>query len=669
MVQPMSTTTPAGFRNDIQGIRAIAVALVVVYHAGIFMPGGFIGVDVFFVVSGFVITRMLLKEFDAHGKISFRNFYLRRIRRLLPALGLMLGATLLLSTFLAAIAAQPIAARTGAAASLFNANTYLHHAGGGGGGYFGLDAEANPFLHTWSLAVEEQFYLVFPALLAIAWALATRFRALHRAVLAAFLTVIGALSFVVSRTMTFHGGKSASFAFYYAPTRAWEFAAGGILALGAVVLSRINTFNAYLLSLLGLACLSWGAWGFDKRTPFPGNAALVPVVGTIFLIAAGESRSRNFITAIIGSRPMQKIGDLSYGWYLWHWPFIVFAFAVFPQVHGARGIAAVLSIIPAALSYTFIESPIRFRKNPAPRRTLLLGATCIVVPLIAAVALNTSHDRVSASSLYAPFSLHEDVLRGCSTPTPMGMREKDNCSWDVKNAKGTAVLIGDSNAGQFTEGFVAGANAASLNAKVATQSSCPFANLRLWDWSKEDTTCSYFVSKTLAYLIELKPQYVVIASASDGYIKQTYFTFRSSDGKIKYTTPEEKALALQEGLIKISNILRYRRIKVIIVHPVPKFAPWTPIGMAPLRILGPKKWMDTSITQADAQAARELAVASEEAAATESKATTLDLFSELCPNDPCSTLNGSEWGYRDHGHISIANSKNLAGTFQRILSQ
>ena len=338
-------------------------------------------------------------------------------------------------------------------------------------------------------------------------------------------------------------------------------------------------------------------------------------------------------------------------------------------MRGARGIAAALSFVPAALSYKLLESPIRFRKNPAPRRTLLLGATCIVVPLIAAVALNTSHDRVSASSLYAPFALHEDVLRGCSTPTPMGMREKDNCSWNVKDAKGTAVLIGDSNAGQFTEGFVAGANAASLNAKVATQSSCPFANLRLWDWSKEDTTCSYFVSKTLAHLIELKPQYVVIASASDSYIKQSYFTFRSSDGKTLYTTPEEKALALQEGLIKIANILRYRSIKVIIVHPVPKFARWTPIGMAPLRILGPKKWMDTSITQADAQAARKLAVESEEIAATESKATTLDLFSELCPNDPCSTVNGSEWSYRDYGHISIAKSKSLAGTFQRILSE
>ena len=300
----MMTISPAGFRNDIQGIRAIAVALVVVYHAGVVLPGGFIGVDVFFVVSGFVITRMLLKEFDAQGKINFRNFYLRRIRRLLPALGLMLAVTLLLSAFLAAIAAQPIAARTGASASLFNANTYLHHVGGGGGGYFGLNAEANPFLHTWSLAVEEQFYLVFPALLAIAWAIATRFRANHRIFLGVFLSAIGILSFAISHTMTFNGGKSASFAFYYAPTRAWEFAAGAILALGAVTLSRINTFNAYLLSELGLAFLAWGAWGFDKRTPFPGNAALVPVVGTMFLIAAGESQSRNFITSFLGSRPM-----------------------------------------------------------------------------------------------------------------------------------------------------------------------------------------------------------------------------------------------------------------------------------------------------------------------------------------------------------------------------
>ncbi len=162
----------ASRRGDIQGLRAVAVVLVVIYHSGIGLPGGYIGVDVFFVISGYVITRMLTAELASSGKLDLKRFYLRRIRRLLPALGLMLSVVMVASVLLGSIGGQQVTARTGAAAALFNANTYL--ARFGQGGYFDVSADVNALLHTWSLAVEEQFYLVFPALVFAAWLVGRR---------------------------------------------------------------------------------------------------------------------------------------------------------------------------------------------------------------------------------------------------------------------------------------------------------------------------------------------------------------------------------------------------------------------------------------------------------------------------------------------------------------
>jgi peptidoglycan/LPS O-acetylase OafA/YrhL len=196
----------AGRRGDIQGLRAVAVLLVVIYHADLGLSGGFVGVDVFFVISGYVITRMLTTELGRTNRVSLGRFYLRRIRRLLPALGLMLTVVMLASSLLSPIGGQQITARTGAAAALFNANTYLIRFGGAG--YFDVDANVNALLHTWSLAVEEQFYFVFPATLFAAWALGRRVTRLGTgATVAVSLGLISGLSFFLSWMLT--AGRSS----------------------------------------------------------------------------------------------------------------------------------------------------------------------------------------------------------------------------------------------------------------------------------------------------------------------------------------------------------------------------------------------------------------------------------------------------------------------------
>ncbi len=406
-----------GYRPDIQGLRGVAVLLVVAYHADTFITGGYVGVDVFFVVSGYVITRLLLTEFESQDRLRFGRFYLRRIRRILPALALTLAVTLVLSIGLTPVRAQQVTARTGAAAALVNANTYLVREGDGGG-YFGAAAESNPLLHTWSLSVEEQFYLIFPALLAGAWALARRFSFGGPRALAGILTAIVVASFPLSILMTNAtvnpSGLGPRIAFYSAPTRAWEFAVGGLLAvLAARGLAVRGRFSAAAMAVVGGMVLALTVVEFDDRTTFPGLAALAPVLATGLLIAAGEVRRQGGAARALAWSPLRWVGDLSYSWYLWHWPLIVFAAAYWPTTPGVKAMAAVASLIAAWLSFRLVENPIRFRKSPQTSRTLALGAACVVVPLIASFALEAGYRVLRDADLFTPFALHADVQRGC----------------------------------------------------------------------------------------------------------------------------------------------------------------------------------------------------------------------------------------------------------------
>lgn len=668
MTSSPTSAAAADFRPDVQGLRAIAVAVVVAYHAGFVLDGGFVGVDAFFVISGFVITRMLLREAGTSGRLDFRSFYLRRIRRILPALAVALSGTLILGILFAPLGAQTTTARTGIAASLVNANSYLTRAGGGGG-YFGVDAAANPLLHTWSLAVEEQFYLVFPALLALAW-FTTRRRGVRPEVASTrLLLIVIAISLGLCILLTGRHldpwGYGRQIGFYAAAPRAWEFAAGAILA--SLPRRRLPTTMATPLAVLGFALLGLTCFAYSDATVFPGAAAILPVVATMLLIAAG-SVNDNPISRALGTRPMRYVGDISYSWYLWHWPCIVFAHALAPHTGWARPAAGLASIIPAAASFTFIENPIRHRKNAPAKRTIALGFICIVTPLVAAGGLFVGHDVLGRSSAVRAFDYHADMKRGCSQTTPLGMRTRGDCEWKIAGATGTAVLIGDSNAGQFTEGFVDAAKASNMNAIVATKSSCPFANLRLWNWSKEDTTCSYFVSKSLAWLVENKPDVVVIASSTDGYVRQPYFTFRNSTLTQSYVTPEEKAAAISDRLTQVLNILRYAGIRAVVVHNVPKFDEWKPIAMPPIKMLGPSSWINKTIRRDVALSNRQLAFDAESKAIQDGKASAIDFFDTLCPSDPCTTHGPAGWTYRDNGHISVAASKRLAGRFTAALT-
>ena len=302
-------------RPDIQGMRAIAVLVVVAFHAGLPVPGGFVGVDTFFVISGFVITAMLNRQWQQSGGIKFGSFYLRRFKRLTPALALMIAVTTVLSVlFLSPLGPQQAAGQTAIGAMMLVANFVIATTTGG---YFTPKADTNPLLHTWSLSVEEQFYLVFPALMLFGWML-TRSRRCSTP-LGPLLIVagIGVLSFALAATSS-DGVSIPGFqrvlGFYSPVTRVWEFAAGALLALVFTLWRPTSGRLCNALGIIGLALVIGSVLGINERTPFPGVWTLLPVTGTMLVILAGTHASGPVFRAL-STRPMVRIGDWSYSIY------------------------------------------------------------------------------------------------------------------------------------------------------------------------------------------------------------------------------------------------------------------------------------------------------------------------------------------------------------------
>ena len=301
-------------RLDVQGLRAIAVLMVIAFHAKLPLPGGFVGVDVFFVISGFVITSMLLREHARSGRIDLKRFYIRRFKRLTPALAVMVVITLVASTLLSSpLGPQQNTALTGLGAIALIANLVIAQTSGG---YFDAPAATNALLHTWSLSVEEQFYLVFPVLLIVS----LRFARRRPWAPAGVVAVVGLVSFVaavagsrgvsVSNSMLL-AALNLILGFYSPVTRAWEFAAGCLLALGGrAVWGRPSRALSGLLGVIGVIGLGISAFAIDDRTPFPGLWTLLPVLATSLVILAGSSR--NLLTRLLGSRILVWVGDLSY---------------------------------------------------------------------------------------------------------------------------------------------------------------------------------------------------------------------------------------------------------------------------------------------------------------------------------------------------------------------
>lgn len=338
------------YRPDVDGLRAIAVTLVVLFHAGLGFTGGFIGVDVFFVISGFLITGLLLKEHDA-GTFSITHFWVRRIRRIIPAASVMVVAVLVASFFFLLPDDFVSTAKSAIAQQVMSSNIYFWR----NIDYFAGPAELKPLLHTWSLSVEEQFYVFYPALFML-------LHRLGRKTLLCVLSIIGLLSFASSLYGVQH---DTSFAFFQLPTRAWELIIGGIVCFLPSP-KRIPSWAIALTSFVCLAMILYTGWCYSSATPFPGAAALPPCFATAIFIYVNSVRVSAPAKAI-SAKPIVAVGLMSYSLYLWHWPLFAFwrGFYGEPETVPALVLLAVSSLI-AYCSWRFIETPLR---RPAPSWT------------------------------------------------------------------------------------------------------------------------------------------------------------------------------------------------------------------------------------------------------------------------------------------------------------
>ena len=406
-------TSTTDFRGDIEGLRAIAVLAVLAYHAKLGpFHGGYIGVDVFFVISGYLITSLLLRDLAASGAKALPTFWARRARRLLPGSFVVLIATLVAGRLVLDPLAQRDLMRDGIAATTFTVNVVFAHRQND---YLAAQLAPSPLLHFWSLALEEQFYIGWPMLLLAATGLRRRFRWFPAVLIGSLLVV----SLLLCIRLTPHHQPAS---FFLLPTRAWELLAGAALAVAGPAVCRIPAAVRAIGGWLGLGTIVVAAWRFSDLTLFPGAMAIVPVAATVLVLTAGTDRLRGGPGALLDRRPMAWIGARSYGIYLWHWPMLVLAAARFGPLTAAQRIGALMLVFGvAALSYRWIENPARRSAwlGARPRRSLALGGALGATGASLAVAMLVLSPSLTGGSAAAAPTLVLPIRAVTTTTNPV----------------------------------------------------------------------------------------------------------------------------------------------------------------------------------------------------------------------------------------------------------
>ncbi len=361
-----ASTSSFKYRPDVDGLRALAVLPVLLFHAHLGCTGGFVGVDVFFVISGFVISSLILKEVAA-GTFSMVNFWERRIRRIMPALSVVVVAVLTAGWLFDLPEDFQTLAKSVMAQALMAANFFFWK----GGNYFDPGVETKPLLHTWSLAVEEQFYLLFPLLLTLV--IRVRPATWRRWILG------GAVVSLILSIVWSYSSHNQRVAFYLLPARAWELLIGALLAIYSGRFSASRPVGE-TCGFAGLGLIAWSVLFYDESTRFPGLAALAPCLGAAMIIASSETRT-SIVGRLLSFKPLVFIGLVSYPLYLWHWPLLVFSKYLFAYElsAGIRILLLLASLLLAVLSWKFFEMPFRHRRWLGARRQIFAFAAIVTV--------------------------------------------------------------------------------------------------------------------------------------------------------------------------------------------------------------------------------------------------------------------------------------------------
>ena len=645
----------AEFRSDIEGLRGISILLVLLFHAGLpWTPGGFIGVDVFFVISGFLITGKLWRESQAAGGLNITRFYAWRIRRLLPAALVAVGLITLVGLLLAAPLNRSEMAADGAASALSLANMRFI----GSVDYFAPTSSPSPFLHFWSLSVEEQFYLVWPALiLFLTWRGGGR----RRVVVALLVAVLA--SFALSLWLT---DASPARAFYLLPTRVWQLGAGGLLAL---LLVAGTSRRAGLIAWLGLVAILFASVVLTPEMPYPGLAALLPTLGAVALLYGGAAPSGPL--RALTSAPLRFLGKISYSLYLWHWPLLVLPVLWLERALSPIEVAAAVaaSIAVAWLSWRFVEQPFRYgaaSRSATSWSAIRIGVAGILVVTLftqgfsAGLAAASSTPQVSPTPSVSPATSpapsdgpialpadltpsltaardDEERLRGDGCLAFERVTTPPDCVYGVKGSAITIALVGDSHASHWFPAIEAIALERGWRLVTFVKVSCSFTTLaqRNLALKRAYRECTTFNEATVARLNQLKPALTIIVNRR---------TFRPINEGI---TPALAGAALGEMVARLPGA-------TVILVDTPDPGRDVPACLSK----HPSDIRACLFTQDDADN-REIGVA-ERVAAEVSGAQLIDLTRSICAAWPCSPVAKSMLIYRDEDHMTETFSRSLA---------
>jgi peptidoglycan/LPS O-acetylase OafA/YrhL len=692
------------FRPDIEGLRAVAVLGVVLFHAEVpGVGGGFVGVDVFFVISGFLITGLLWREANTTGSVGLRRFYGARARRLLPASAAVGVVTMVASVLLLPPLQVPGVMWDGITSALYVGNYWFIMRGVD---YFASHKALSPFQHYWSLGVEEQFYLVWPALIiGTAW-LIRRVRRRTRADATSsqrpylvVLVLVATMSLALSLAAT---PLAPPVAFFSLPTRAWQLAVGGLLALTVGRWGRLSSRASAITGWAGLALILLACCGLSAATPYPGIAALLPTLGAALVIAAGCASPDGGCGRVLGLSPMRAIGRISYSWYLWHWPVLLLAPALLGHPLGlaARVAAALVSGGLAVLTLRFIENPLRFAApiRRSPGRSLALGgaatavAVCVglallqVVPTPVGRGTPTAPLKVTTAAVPAgaglaaydaavqravaqvqaavaasvdikavPSNLDPSFVdveaeqkaymgKGClRTPTQGGQPE---CATGDTASTTTVAVVGDSHAAIWNPAFQQAAADRHWRLETLAKAACPLMDLRVTNSFRPLVEllehCEQWRAEIMARLRAEHPRLVVV-SAFRGYGADESMTgFNAYDP------------AWIDGLTRLVQQLRSIGAKVLVLGPVPDPHFDVPTCLS--------AHLDdvTACLPRRSSAVSEPGIAAESAAAKAGGGQYADVTELFCTVDRCPVIVGNTLIYVDSSHLTFEYSRLLA---------
>jgi peptidoglycan/LPS O-acetylase OafA/YrhL len=665
------------FRPDIEGLRAVAIVAVLLCHAGVpFLAGGYVGVDVFFVISGYLITRLLLGEIDRSGTISLRGFYARRAKRLLPLSAVLLATVGVLSMILLSPLRNTEVAGDIIASALYVANW---HFAAQSVDYFAQGLEPSPVLHLWSLAIEEQFYLVWPGLmLATTWLWRRRGRSV-RPVLWVVLALIFAGSLIYGVILT---EDKPAFAYFDTFARAWELGLGAALALiGTTV--RLPRLGAVALGWAGIAAIVYASFAFTSETAFPGTAALVPTLGAGALILSGTALAATAggVTGmrfgagwILALPPVRYVGRISYSWYLWHWPFLVFAAAIWgPRISVAAGLAAVAaSWVPTQLTHTLIEDPVRRAPmlRRMPNRAIALGLTCTAVALAVGIGLRAAQPTVRTAKLSdvpgaaaLPEQPEPQETAVALRPNPLKARadrgssyyegcmvgipgtNSNKCFYGNPHGKHTLVLFGDSHAMQYFPPVEQLAEIHNWRLVVLTKAECPPEELEVKSMveNREYSQCDEWRQKAFER-IETGDQNTTVVMSGD----TEYIPYGPNGEEL---TGDDAAEAMEAGYLRTLHRIQAAGPRTVVIRDNPSSETDVPSCVSEdIQHLGRcafarhREWD------------REYDVRAAERAP---NTHLVSFISDICPGEICRAVIGNALTYRDKDHLTATFARTL----------